>query len=45
MACLWCQKQFPDHTLTEIVFCINWIQTQHGIRSEQYSKTFEVLGK
>jgi len=45
MACLWCQKQPEDHTLKEIQFCLEWITEQHGIRSEQIRKRFEVDDK
>ena len=38
MSCLQCQKKFEDHDKLELIYCIEWIQEQHHIRSEQVRK-------
>ena len=40
MACLWCQKQFIDHTLKEIILCSEWIMEQPTVM--EYFKSGEV---
>jgi len=35
MGCLYCQRRFEIHTKNELIDCIEWIQDQHHIRSEQ----------
>ena len=43
MACLWCQKLFSEHNKEELVICIDWIQNQLHIISQNYVKLLDSI--